>query len=230
MKMILIGPPGAGKGTQANRLKEKYGVVHISTGDLFRAHVKDNTELGQKVGEYMKAGQLVPDEITIAMLSERLDRDDCKKGFILDGFPRSLVQAEALEKMLKEKNIKLDCVVQMEVDDDKLVERIAGRYTCSGCNEGYHDTGKKPKVAGTCDKCGATDKFTRREDDNETAVRKRLQVYHSQTVPILPFYEERGLLKRVDGMASMDDVTAQIEAVLGSCKPCDKHNPPKMCG
>jgi adenylate kinase len=202
----------------------------VSTGDLFRAHVRENTELGRKVNDYIKAGQLVPDEITIAMLSERLDQEDCKKGFILDGFPRSITQAEALEKMLKDKNIKLDAVVQMEVDDNKLIARITGRYTCSGCNEGYHDTGKKPAVAGKCDKCGATDKFTRREDDNETAVRRRLEVYHNQTTPILPFYESRDLLKRVNGMASMDDVTTQIETVLAATKSCDKHNPPKMCG
>ena len=171
MKMILIGPPGAGKGTQATRLKDKHNVVHVSTGDLFRAHVKDGTELGKKVEQFLKDGKLVPDEITIAMISERLDQPDCKNGFILDGFPRSLKQAEALETMLKDKNIKLDAVVQIEVDDNKLVDRIAGRYTCGGCNEGYHDTAKQPKVSCTCDKCGSTDKFTRRADDNEKTVR-----------------------------------------------------------
>ncbi len=230
MKMILIGPPGAGKGTQANRLKEKYGAVHISTGDLFRAHVKGGTELGKQVDQYLKDGKLVPDEVTIAMISERLDQPDCKNGFILDGFPRSVKQAEALETMLKEKGIKLDAVVQMEVDDNKLVDRITGRFTCSGCNEGYHDTAKQPKVAGICDKCGAKDKFTRRADDNEATVRARLETYHSQTTPILPFYEKAGVLKRVDGMAPMDDVTCQIETVLKGDKACDRHSPPKMCG
>lgn len=229
MKMILIGPPGAGKGTQATRLKEKYGAVHISTGDLFRGHVKAGTPLGRQVDQYMKEGRLVPDEITIQMISERLDQPDCKNGFILDGFPRSLAQAEALEKMLKDKNIKLDAVVQMEVDDEKLIDRIAGRFTCGECKEGYHDTARKPKDAHTCDKCGAVDKFTRRDDDNPTAVRKRLEVYHSQTTPILPFYESRNILRRVDGMTGMDDVTKQIEAVLKD-KSCDKHTPPKMCG
>lgn len=230
MKMILIGPPGAGKGTQASRLKEKFNVVHISTGDLFRAHIKNNTPLGQQVSGILKEGKLVPDDITIKMISERLDQPDAKNGFILDGFPRSIAQAEALEKMLEEKNIMLDAVVQMEVDDAKLIDRIAGRFTCAACNEGYHDTAKKPKDPHACDKCGAVDKFTRREDDNAEAVRKRLEVYHSQTTPILPFYESKGVLKRVDGMASMDEVTAQIESVLCGGKSCDRHNSPKISG
>lgn len=228
MKMILIGPPGAGKGTQANRLKEKFGVPHISTGDIFRENIKNKTALGQQVESILKEGKLVPDEVTIGMMADRLSKEDCKNGFILDGFPRSLKQAEALEKMLQEQGHCLQAVVQMEVDDEKLVERISGRFTCSSCNEGYHDKFKQPAKAGTCDKCGAEGKFTRRDDDNETAVRKRLEVYHGQTAPILPFYEARGMLKRVDGMASMDAVTGQIEAVLTENNACDRQKPPKM--
>ncbi len=217
MRIVLLGPPGAGKGTQARRLMDKFDVVQISTGDLFRARVKDpNDPLGQQIKEILESGKLVPDEITIQMISERLDQPDCRNGFILDGFPRSLAQAEALEKMLKEKNLPLDAVVQMEVDDDKLVERISGRFTCAGCGEGYHDTFKQPKQAGACDSCGAEGKFTRRSDDNAETVRARLETYHSQTAPILPFYQARKMLKVVNGMADMDSVTVQIESLLES--------------
>lgn len=229
MRMILIGPPGAGKGTQATRLKERHDVVHISAGDLFRARVKDpNDPLGKEIKAILESGKLVPDAITIKMISERLDQPDAQKGFVLDGFPRSLKQAEALEEMLKEKGIALDAVVQMEVDDDMLVDRISGRFTCSGCNEGYHDKFKQPATAGTCDKCHAVDKFTRRTDDNAEAVRARLETYHGQTLPILPFYESRGMLKRVDGMLSMDDVTAEIEAILKGQVGISRKNPPKI--
>ncbi len=218
IRMILIGPPGAGKGTQALRLRDKQGLVHISAGDLFRARIKDpNDPMGQQLKAILDSGALVPDHITIQMIGERLTQPDCaQKGFILDGFPRSIAQAEALEKMLDEKGIKLDAVIQMEVDDEKLVERIAGRFTCSCCNEGYHDTFKPPKVENTCDACGEVDKFTRRSDDTPEAVRARLKTYYSQTTPILPFYESRGMLKRVDGMASMDKVTQAIEVLLSS--------------
>lgn len=229
LRMILIGPPGAGKGTQARILTEKHNVVAISTGDLFRARVKDpNDPLGGEIRQILDAGKLVPDEITIRMISERLDQPDCKNGFILDGFPRSVAQAEALEKMLKEKGIKLDAVVQMEVDDEKLVERISGRFTCGKCGEGYHDKFKPPHDPASCDSCGAEDSFTRRSDDNAETVRSRLETYHSQTAPILPFYERLGMLKTVDGMADMAAVTAQIEAVLCPNKGCDKPQPPKM--
>jgi len=229
LRMILLGPPGAGKGTQARILTEKHNVVAISAGDLFRARVKDpNDPLGQQIKEILDSGKLVPDEITIRMISERLDQPDCKNGFILDGFPRSVKQAEALEEMLKQKGIKLDAVVQMEIDDDKLVERIAGRFTCGQCGEGYHDTFKQPEVKNKCDSCGATDSFTRRSDDNAETVRSRLETYHSQTAPILPFYERLGVLKTVDGMADMDAVTKEIEAVLKGTKACDRPNPPKM--
>lgn len=230
MRIILLGPPGAGKGTQARLLTEKYNIVHISTGDLFRENVKNGTALGQQVDSIMKSGQLVPDEVTIKMIAERLERPDCKNGFILDGFPRNEAQAEALEKMLQEKGIKLDGVVQMAVDDEKLVARVAGRFTCSGCGEGYHDEFKKPAHPESCDKCGASGKFSRRADDNESTVRDRLNVYHSQTKPILPFYENRGMLKTVNGMAEIDEVTLQIEGALKPKKGCDGGNSPRLCG
>lgn len=231
MRIILLGPPGAGKGTQAKRLAEKYGVIAISTGDLFRARIKDpNDPLGQELKKTLDAGALVPDEVTVKMISDRLDADDCKNGFILDGFPRSVSQAQALENMLKEKGIHLDGVVQIGVDDDKLVERISGRFSCGGCGEGYHDKFKKPHDAHTCDTCGAVDAFTRRSDDNEKTVRDRLNTYHNQTAPILPFYEERGQLKTVDGMADMDDVTRQIEGVLKGEKAKNAPNTPKKFG
>jgi adenylate kinase len=215
LRVILLGPPGAGKGTQARKLAEKHQLANISVGDLFRARVKDpNDPLGKEIKSIMDAGKLVPDEVTIRMISERLDQSDCKNGFILDGFPRSVAQAEALEKMLRDKSIRLDAVIQMAIDDDKLVERIAGRFSCGGCGEGYHDSFKKPKAQGTCDVCGAKDKFTRRSDDNESTVRSRLQTYHQQTAPIIPFYENLKQLKVVDGMADMEYVTQQIEAVL----------------
>lgn len=230
MRIILLGPPGAGKGTQASILKEKYHIEHIATGDLFRYNIKNQTPLGRQVKDILDKGELVPDEITIKMISARLDQPDCKNGFILDGFPRNVAQAEALEKMLKEKGIKLDAVVQMSVDDDKLVERISGRFSCSDCGEGYHDKFKKPHNPDSCDKCGAKDSFIRRPDDNEATVRHRLKVYHEQTQPILPFYESRGMLKTVDGMASMDKVTSDILAVLGQKKNSDKAFVPKKQG
>lgn len=227
MRMILLGPPGAGKGTQARILTEKYGIVHIAAGDLFRENIKNKTALGQQVEAIMKEGKLVPDEITINMIAQRLEQPDCKNGFILDGFPRTIAQGEALEKMLKEKNLKLDAVIQMAVNDDELVERIAGRFTCGDCGEGYHDKFKKPHNPHDCDKCGAHDKFTRRADDNATAVRTRLEVYHSQTKPILPFYEARNLLKTVNGMAPLEDVTRQILGVLPQNRDSGKSFGPK---
>jgi adenylate kinase len=228
MRLILLGPPGAGKGTQARRLTEKYKTVAISTGDLFRARVKDPADpLGQEIKAILESGKLVPDAITIKMISERLDQPDAKNGFILDGFPRSVAQAEALEQMLKDKGIHLDAVIQMEIDDDRLVDRISGRYTCA-CGEGYHDKFKQPKTAGTCDSCGQSDKFSRRSDDNADTVRSRLDTYHNQTAPILPFYQGRGMLKTVDGMAEMDAVTAEIEAVLGEDGGACAASRPKM--
>jgi adenylate kinase len=230
MRIILLGPPGAGKGTQASILKEKYGIAHIATGDLFRDNIAKGTPLGKQVKKILDEGGLVEDQITIGMISERLDQPDCKNGFILDGFPRNVAQAEALEKKLKEKGIKLDAVVQMTVDDDKLVERISGRFSCSDCGEGYHDKFKQPHNPDSCDKCGAKDSFIRRPDDNEATVRTRLKVYYGQTIPILPFYDSRGLLKTINGMAPMAEVTSQILAVLGQNKGPDKNFVPKKHG
>lgn len=218
MNIILMGPPGAGKGTQSRILAEKYGFVALATGDMFRERIKSGDAFGQKAKAIMDEGKLVPDEMTIQMIAERISRDDCKEGFLLDGFPRNVAQAEALEKMLKEKNLKLDAVIQLEVDDQKLIERISGRFSCGKCGEGYHDTFKQPKVKNCCDSCGTADNFTRRSDDNAETVKKRLDTYHNQTKPILPFYTERSMLKTVDGMAEMDVVAKSIEAILGAPK------------
>lgn len=222
LRILLLGPPGAGKGTQARILTEKYNIVHIAAGDLFRDNIKNKTALGLQVEEILKSGKLVPDEITVNMIADRLDKPDCKNGFILDGFPRTIAQAEALEKMLAKKGVKLDSVIEMTVKDEELIERISGRFTCSACGEGYHDKFKKPHDSHACDKCGAKDQFTRRADDNKETVKTRLDAYYNQTKPILPFYESRGLLRKVDGMADMPTVTGQIISVLGRNKGPDK--------
>jgi adenylate kinase len=213
MNLILLGPPGAGKGTQARRLEESRGLVQLSTGDMLRALVTEGGPLGLEAKDIMAAGKLVPDELVIAMISQRIDKPDVKNGFILDGFPRTVAQAEALDRMLAEKGLKLDAVVEMRVDDAALVERITGRYTCAKCGQGYHETFQKPRVEGICDNCGSSD-FKRRADDNAETVTTRLAQYHAQTAPILPYYEARGVLKTVDGMADIDDVTVQIGAAL----------------
>ncbi|WP_119677644.1 adenylate kinase [Indioceanicola profundi] len=215
MNLILLGPPGAGKGTQAQRLQAKYGMVQLSTGDMLRAVVKSGTPLGQKADSIMKAGQLVPDEVMIEMISNRIDEPDAKGGFILDGFPRTVVQAEALDRMLEEKGLKLHHVIEMVVDDTALTERITGRFTCAKCGTGYHDSFKRPAVENTCDVCGSHE-FMRRADDNAETVGKRLEAYHKQTAPILPYYAGRGVLKQVDGMAEIDEVTRQIETIIQS--------------
>ena len=215
MIIILFGPPGAGKGTQAQRIEKKHGLVQLSTGDMLRAAVAAQTHYGQKAQEKMQAGQLVSDDIVIGIIADRIKEDDCKNGFILDGFPRNVAQAKALDVMLTEEGVKLDAVIQMEVDDEALVDRISGRYTCANCNEGYHDTNLKPKVEGVCDVCGGTE-FKRRADDNAETVGKRLTEYYAQTAPVLPYYAEKGILQQVDGMAAIDDVTAQINAVLAA--------------
>ncbi|TAH32645.1 MAG: adenylate kinase [Alphaproteobacteria bacterium] len=213
MNIILLGPPGAGKGTQARILQEKFGLIQIATGDMLREHIKHHTDLGQLAQNYMNHGQLVPDLVVIQMIESRIGEPDAKNGFILDGFPRTVAQAEALDKMLGRKKLKLDHVIEMKVDEEELIKRIAGRYTCAACGEGYHDEYKKPVKAGICDKCGFS-QFTRREDDKAETVRKRLEAFRAQTAPILPYYQSKGTLKTVDGMAEIDDVQHQLTAIL----------------
>ena len=215
MNIILLGPPGAGKGTQAKRLEKRHSLIQLSTGDMLRAAVASGSELGRKAKSLMDAGHLVPDDLMIAMISDRIDQPDCANGFILDGFPRTTPQAEALDRMLAEKGLRLDAVIEMKVDEDVLVDRITGRYTCAACGAGYHDRYQQPKVPGVCDSCGGTE-FKRRADDNEETVRTRLAAYHAQTAPILPYYREKGVLRAVDGMASIDEVADQIEACLAT--------------
>ena len=213
MNIILLGPPGAGKGTQAKFLEDTFKIVQLSTGDMLRAAVKSGSELGRQAKEIMEAGKLVPDTLVINLISERVDQPDCKNGYILDGFPRTVPQAEALDAMLAQKGQKLDHVIEMKVVDDILVERICGRYSCAKCGAGYHDSFQKPKVAGVCDGCGGTE-FKRRADDNAETVKTRLAQYHDQTAPILPYYQGKGILKSVDGMAEIGEVTRQLEAIL----------------
>ncbi|UAK26781.1 adenylate kinase [Sphingomonas nostoxanthinifaciens] len=211
--LILLGPPGAGKGTQAQLLMSRYGLVQLSTGDMLRAAVKVGSEIGRKADAIMKAGQLVPDEVVTQLIANRLDFEAHAPGFIFDGYPRTQAQAESLDALLAERGLKLQHVIELAVDEDALVERISGRFTCAKCNEGYHDVFKLPKVAGVCDVCHSTE-FRRRPDDNEETVRARLAEYRAKTAPILPYYEAKGLVARVDGMADINTVAAAIEAVL----------------
>lgn len=213
MNIILLGPPGAGKGTQASRLQEERGMVQLSTGDMLRAAVKDGTPVGLKAKAVMEAGELVSDEIVSGIIGEALDKLPAETGVIFDGYPRTAAQAESLDDILTGRGRKLDHVIELAVDEDALVERITGRFTCGKCGAGYHDTFKQPKVAGTCDQCGSTE-FKRRPDDNEETVRTRMAEYRAKTAPILPIYEARGLLQRVDGMADIDVVNTSIEAIL----------------
>jgi len=214
MNVILLGPPGAGKGTQAKLLQEKHGIVQLSTGDMLRAEVSSGSELGGKAKAVMDAGQLVSDDILIGMISNRISESDCAEGFILDGFPRTSPQAEALDVMLEERGLKIDHVIELAVDDEAMVKRITGRYTCVECGAGYHDEFQKPSVDGVCDKCGGKE-FSRRADDNEATVRSRLSAYNELTAPIIAYYRESGALKTVDGMLEIDEVTKQLDDITG---------------
>jgi len=213
MNLVLLGPPGGGKGTQAKRLMEAYGLVQLSTGDMLRAAVASGTEVGRRAKAVMDAGQLVSDEIVIAIIDERLDQPDVAKGAIFDGFPRTVAQAEALDAMLARKGKALGLAIEIRVPDSYIVERITGRFTCAKCGAGYHDTFQQPQVAGVCDSCGGTD-FVRRPDDRVETVTKRLETYHAQTAPLLPYYEGKGVLKVVDGTQDIAAVTAALTALL----------------
>ncbi len=215
MNIILLGPPGAGKGTQAKRLEERHGLKQLATGDMLRAERASGSALGRQVQAIMDAGQLVSDDIMIALIGSRMEHPEGAKGFILDGFPRTVPQAEALDRMLAAKHLKLDFVIEMAVDEAALVERIAGRFSCAKCGASYHERFNRPRQAGICDICGNAE-FVHRPDDKPETVRARLKAYREQTAPILPYYRARGLLRTIDGMAPPDRVTEEIERLLGN--------------
>ncbi len=213
MNLILLGPPGAGKGTQAQYLQNKLSIVKLSTGDMLRAAVSSGSELGKKAGTIMASGGLVPDELVIDLIRSRIAQDDCRNGFILDGFPRTLGQAEALDEMLAGQDKRIDFVIEIKVDDKELTKRIAGRFSCAKCGAGYHDNFKKTIKDGVCDECGAVE-FTRRADDKAETVAARLEAYHRQTAPLLPYYRKREVLVSVDGMAEIEVVARQIDNIV----------------
>lgn len=212
MNIVFLGPPGAGKGTQAKILIERYGIPQISTGDMLREHRAKGTELGKKAQEYMDKGQLVPDEIILDMVKERLSQPDCEKGFILDGFPRTVAQAEALDRILSEMGKKLDFALALVVPDELLIERLTGRRTCKNCGMMYHIKYKPPKVEGICDVCGG--ELYQRPDDNEETVRNRLKVYHESTAPLIDYYKKKGILREIDGSKSIEEITNQLIQIL----------------
>ena len=215
---ILLGPPGAGKGTQARMLEEKFGLVQLSTGDLLRAAVAAGTEAGKRAKAVMEAGQLVSDDIVLAILKDRMAEPDTGKGVILDGFPRTAAQAAALDGLLAGSGQKINAAISLDVVDEAMVERVSGRYTCANCGEGYHDTFKVPAKAGVCDKCGGTE-FKRRADDNAETVRSRLEAYHDQTAPLIDYYDGKGVLKRIDAMAEIDLVADALQGIIASTRP-----------
>ena len=215
---ILLGPPGAGKGTQARMLEEKFGLVQLSTGDLLRAAVAAGTEAGKRAKAVMEAGQLVSDDIVLAILKDRMAEPDTGKGVILDGFPRTAAQAAALDGLLAGSGQKINAAISLDVVDEAMVERVSGRYTCANCGEGYHDSFKVPAKAGVCDKCGGTE-FKRRADDNAETVRSRLEAYHAQTAPLIDYYDGKGVLKRIDAMAEIDLVADALQGIIASTRP-----------
>lgn len=212
MKIVMLGAPGAGKGTQAKMISEKYGIPHISTGDILRANIKDNTELGKKAKEYMDKGLLVPDELVVDLVVDRLSQDDAKKGYILDGFPRTIPQAEALTEALAKIGEKLDYAINVDVPDENIVKRMSGRRACVGCGGTYHIVYNPTKVEGVCDACGG--ELILRDDDKPETVQQRLSVYHEQTQPLINYYTKEGILKEVDGTVALDDVFAAIVKIL----------------
>lgn len=213
MKVIMLGAPGAGKGTQAIKIAETYHIPHISTGDIFRYNIKNNTELGKKAKTYMDAGKLVPDELTCDLLLDRVKKDDCKNGYILDGYPRTIPQAEVLDKALSAAGDKIDFAINVQVPDENIIERMSGRRTCTDCGETYHVKYNPPKTEGICDKCGA--KLIQRDDDKPETVKNRLSVYHEQTEPLAAYYKKKGIFKEVDGTKNMSEVFDDICKILG---------------
>lgn len=213
MKVIMLGAPGAGKGTQAKRIADKYGVPHVSTGDIFRANLKNGTELGMEAKKYMDAGQLVPDELTVKILLDRVAQDDCKNGYVLDGFPRTIPQAEVLDRALAELGDHVDYAIDVDVPDENIVRRMSGRRACTGCGATYHIEHVPPKAEGICDRCGET--LVLRDDDKPETVQNRLKVYHDQTQPLISYYTNKGILRTVDGTKDMEDVFAAITEILG---------------
>ncbi len=214
MNIILLGPPGAGKGTQARFLESKFKMVQLATGDMLRSAVDGGSPLGDELRLIMNKGELVPDDLIVRLIENRISQPDCEKGFILDGFPRTIPQAQALDKMLLAKEKTLDAVVELKVDEEKLIERVAGRFTCSKCGEGYHDSFRPTKVESVCDVCAGTE-FTRRADDNAETMKNRLVAYREQTAPIIPYYQEKGMLKSIDGMKDMQEVQVDLIQLLG---------------
>jgi adenylate kinase len=214
MNVVLLGPPGTGKGTQAKRIEQRSGIVQLSTGDMLRNAIASGSELGARVKGIMAAGQLVPDDLMIGMIAERTALPDCRSGFILDGFPRTVPQARALDEMLAKRGLELDHVIEIVVDEAALVDRLSGRFSCQRCGASYHERHHRPRIEGVCDVCGARE-FIHRADDSPEAVKARFAVYRRQTAPLLPYYRARGILRSVDGNAEMDAVTRRIEAILG---------------